>query len=221
MTRRPDKLSRKQRQRRSTSRKMTFVTVVVLLVGLLTAADRMGLFGRIRGSARPNVHTAQWAAQDYAKYNGKSCRVVRVVDGDTLDVSIPDQRWSDTRIRLWGVDTPETVKPNTPVQYFGPQASHFTKQAAMGKTVRLELVPGDTRGKYGRLLAYVYLPDGTMLNRELVRMGYAYADPRYPHPHAGEFRRLQRQAMAKRIGLWKGVQRSDLPYYYRDSLKLP
>ena len=64
-------------------------------------------------------------------------------------------RQSGARLRLWGVNTSETVKPNTPPQHFGKEASDYTKAACLGKTVRLELIEGHTRDKYERLLGYV------------------------------------------------------------------
>ena len=182
--------------------------VVVGALVLLAVVDRLGVFGR---RDEP----------DQAKYHEKSFRVVRVVDGDTLDVGCPDGDRKSTRIRLWGVDTPETVKPDTPPQHFGPEATAFVKSLADGKTVRLELEPHDTRDKYGRVLAYVILPDGRMLNRVLVAEGYAYADPRYEHRCRRAFRQLQDRARRRRAGLWREVRRDDLPYYYRDHLNLP
>ncbi|MCJ7545010.1 MAG: thermonuclease family protein [Phycisphaerae bacterium] len=178
------------------------------LLAAAVMADRAGLFGK----APP---------ADVAKYHLKSFRVVRVIDGDTLDIDCPDGSHPHTRVRLWGVDTPETVKPESPVEHFGPQASEFTRSAPAGKEVTLELESRQTRDKYGRLLAYVFLGDGRMLNRQLVAEGYGYADPRYEHRYGDEFARLQRHAMRERLGLWAGVRREDLPYYYRDTLKLP
>jgi len=176
----------------------------VLVLALLVLADRAGLFGR---APQPDVET----------YDAGVFRVVRVVDGDTLDVDTPDTVTgrAHTRIRLWGVDTPETTKPDARPQHFGPQASAFTRRCCRGKPVRLELVKGKTRGKYKRLLAYVHLPDGTMLNAELIAAGFGYADPRFVHPRLGEFARLQRKAMREKRGLWKNVRPDDLPYYYR------
>jgi micrococcal nuclease len=176
-------------------------------VAAAIAADRCGLLG-----ARP--------PRDEDKYGGKVFRVCHVADGDTLDVDVPDRDGQATRVRLWGVDTPETVKPNTPVQHFGPEASRFARQTVAGEDVRLDLVSGNTRDRHGRLLAYVTLADGRMLNRMIVAEGYGYADPRYEHPLADEFRRLQRQAMEAGRGLWADVTQGDLPYYYQ-SLKLP
>jgi endonuclease YncB( thermonuclease family) len=60
-----------------------------------------------------------------------------------------------------------------------------------------------------------------MLNRLLIREGYGYSDPRFDHRYKNEFDRLQRRAMRGKLGLWKDVRQEDLPYYYRDTLKLP
>lgn len=203
----PPKLTPFQHRMRYTGRKGLAALLIVAALGGLAIADRCGWFGR---SEQP----------DFAKYDGKTFRVPHVSDGDTLDVDIPDGRHPHTRIRLWGVDTPETVKPNTPVEHFGPEASDFTKKATMGQMVRLELNPMHTRDKYDRLLAYVYLPDGRMLNRVLVEDGYGYADPRFHHKYEAEFRRLQTEAKASRRGLWRDLKPSDLPDYYKD-MKLP
>lgn len=100
----------------------------------------------------------------------------RVVDGDTIVV---DMDGKQEKVRLIGVDTPETVHPEKPVEYFGKEASEFTKRMAEGKKVRLEYDWQD-RDKYGRVLAYVYLEDGTFLNAEIVRQGFGFAYTRYP-----------------------------------------
>ena len=129
--------------------------------------------------------------------------VTRVVDGDTIVVTIDGR---DEKVRLIGVDTPETVDPRKPVQYFGKEASSFTKRMATGKTVRLELDQASAvtghRDKYGRLLAYVYLPDGTLLNAEIIRQGYGHAYTRFPFARMDEFRALERKAQEAGRGLW-------------------
>lgn len=191
-------------QRRYMKRRI-LTTVFVLLIGAgLIVLDRLGLLGTQTNS-------------DYEKYHDRTFAVVRVIDGDTFDIDIPDGKYESTRIRLWGVDTPETVKPDSPVEHFGPEASRFTKQQCLNKTVRLELLPDKTRGKHGRLLAYVYFPDGTMLNAQLISEGYGYADPRFDHPRKKDFAKLQKQARDAKLGLWKAVRNQDLPYYYRKS----
>ena len=206
MTRRrilPPKLSGTQRRRRYAARRAGWVIAAAMLLLGVYAGDRVGLFGR---AGRP-------VAEDFARYNDKSFRVVHVVDGDTLDVDEPDGGKPATRIRLWGVDTPETKAPHKPVGHFGPEASAYTTRMCQGKAVRLELVRGKTRDKYHRLLAYVLLGDGTMLNSELIRQGYGYADPRFDHPHKAQFQAFQDRARQGRLGLWKEAKPADLPYY--------
>ena len=208
--RRETKLSDRQRRVLLAARKARWLLVALLIVAGVMVADRLGLFGR-----RPPSH------YDDERYHAKTFRVVRVIDGDTLDVEPPDARRKHTRVRLWGVDTPETKHPRMGVQHFGAEAHQFTRDACTGRDVALKLLPRQTRDKYGRLLAYVILPDGRMLNRELVRLGYGYADPRFEHPHGREFAGLQEEAMKRRLGLWRDVAAEDLPYYYQGRLKLP
>ena len=95
-------------------------------------------------------------------------RVVAVVDGDTLDVAWGERR---ERVRLLGVDTPETVDPDRPVGCYGPEASAFTSRRLQGRTVRLEF-DRERRDRFGRLLAYVDI-DGRRFNDELLAGGYA------------------------------------------------
>jgi len=175
--------------------------ILAAAVGLV-AADHLGAFG--------------WRGDDMSRYDGTECTVADDVDGDTFYVGVPDGDRPRTCIRLWGVDTPETrgQRPGK-ATYFGPQASARTKELTLGRRVRLQLLPARTRCRYGRVLAYVFLPDGRMLNRLLVEEGYAYADPRFDHPLAAEFRTAMRRARRGGKGLWAGVSESQLPYYLR------
>lgn len=122
--------------------------------------------------------------------------VKRVIDGDTLLLS------NGERVRLIGVDTPETKHPQKPVQRFGREAYLFTKRMVEGKQVRLEF-DWQKRDRYGRLLAYVYLMDGTFLNAEIIRQGYGFAYTKYPFKYLDEFRSYEREARENRRGLWK------------------
>ena len=128
--------------------------------------------------------------------------VVRVVDGDTIVVSLGGR---DEDVRYIGVDTPETVKPDTPVQCFGPQASAENHRLVDGRTVRL-VFDRERRDVYGRLLAYVYLVGGgrgQFVNAALVRGGYARTLTIPPNTaHEGTFRRLQARAGRDGRGLW-------------------
>ena len=124
--------------------------------------------------------------------------VVRAVDGDTLEVAFAGRR---ERVRLIGVDTPETVKPGTPVQCFGPRASHFAHRRLDRRRVRL-VFGVERRDVYGRLLAYVYL-GGRLVNAELVRRGLARTLAIAPNTRlASRFERLQRAAARAGRGLW-------------------
>ena len=136
-------------------------------------------------------------------HNGAEFRILaRVVDGDTLAMD------NGERVRLIGVDTPETKDPRKPVEYFGNEAAVFTKRITEGKRVRLEYDQANAaRGHKDntpqrRTLAYVYLEDGTLLNAEIIRQGYGYALTRYPFSRMEEFRRLEREAREGRRGLW-------------------
>jgi micrococcal nuclease len=126
--------------------------------------------------------------------------VVRVVDGDTIVVS-PNEK-----VRLIGVDTPETVHPNKAVQCFGKDAKEFTRSMVEHRTIRLVLDETNRarhhKDHYGRTLAYVYFDDGTMLNAELIRHGFAHAYTRFPFGHIVEFRQLERIARSQAVGLW-------------------
>ncbi|MCX8117318.1 MAG: thermonuclease family protein [Desulfobacterota bacterium] len=124
-----------------------------------------------------------------------SLKVVRVIDGDTILISTGET------VRLIGVDTPETKHPQKAVERFGKEAYHFTKKMVEGKEVRLEF-DQRKRDKYGRLLAYVYLMDGTFVNAEIIRQGYGFAYKKHPYKYLEEFRRLEREAREQKRGLW-------------------
>lgn len=101
-------------------------------------------------------------------------------------------------MRLIGVDTPETKHPNKPVEYFGKEASAFTKRMAEGKRVKLEYDDANKhlghKNRYGRTLAYIFLEDGTLVNAAIIRQGYGHAYTRFPFSQMEEFRRLEREA---------------------------
>jgi micrococcal nuclease len=124
--------------------------------------------------------------------------VARVVDGDTFEARIGGEVED---VRLIGVDTPETVKPGTPVQCFGPQASRFAHELLEGRTVRL-VFGEERRDVYGRLLAYVFL-DEQMVNATLLRRGLARTLTIPPNDRFAErFRRLEGAAAQAGRGLW-------------------
>jgi micrococcal nuclease len=130
--------------------------------------------------------------------------VVRDVDGDTINVQ---QGSIKETVRFLGVDTPETHDPRKPVQCFGQAAAAHTKSLLEGKNVRLEADPTDSdRDKYHRLLRYVYLPDGTLVNAELIRDGWGFAYTIFPIVKLDEFRALETKAREENRGLWAGCK---------------
>ena len=128
-------------------------------------------------------------------------QVKSVVDGDTFWVY--DGSEKGLKVRLIGVDTPETVHPRKPVEHYGMEASEYVKSLLEGSRVRLEYDVGPI-DRYGRALAYVYLENGTFLNVELLKRGYARIMTIPPNvKHANYFLKVERKARNKKRGLWK------------------
>lgn len=128
-------------------------------------------------------------------------RVVKVVDGDTMDVDIDGKV---ERLRLIGIDTPETVDPRREIQCFGIEASNKAKELLNGQFVTLEADESQgERDKYKRLLRYVILPDGTNFNKYMISEGYAHEytyDDAYNYQT--EFKQAEQDARNSNIGLW-------------------
>jgi micrococcal nuclease len=127
--------------------------------------------------------------------------IVRVVDGDTVVVAVAGHHET---VRLIGIDTPETVKPNHPVDCYGPQASARTKSLLPPRTAVIIEQDREARDRYGRLLAYVTrASDGLFVNLELADGGYARALPITPNTaHAETFAAAVAGAQGQRLGLW-------------------
>jgi micrococcal nuclease len=155
------------------------------------------------------MKVAPHAKQSTGQPKGQVYYVERVVDGDTLKLS------GGERVRLIGVDTPEVHygdkllrdankqgKDIRTIQELGRKASEFTKKLCGGKSVRLEF-DTEKRDKYGRLLAYVYLEDGTFVNAKIMEEGYGHIMTIPPNvKYTDLFLELQRQARDGRKGLW-------------------
>ncbi|MBR4196367.1 MAG: thermonuclease family protein [Synergistaceae bacterium] len=135
--------------------------------------------------------------------------IVRAVDGDTAVVKVDGQ---ERRVRFLGVDTPETVHPNKPVQFFGKEASNFTKESLNGRRVWLEY-DANPQDRYGRHLAYIWLNNpktinessirGNMFNAKLLLGGYAKVMIIKPNKrYESEFRKFQEEARNKKLGVW-------------------
>jgi len=130
--------------------------------------------------------------------------IAKFVDGDTIAVNM---NGAVETIRFVGVDTPETHKPNTPVQCYGELAAAYTKQLIGDNRVRLQADALDTnRDRYGRLLRYVYLPDGTLVEDKLIKNGYGFAYTLFPFEKVDQFKADQEAAKAAHVGLWAHCQ---------------
>ncbi len=128
-------------------------------------------------------------------------------DGDTIAVNMDG---SKEKIRMIGVDTPETHDPRKPVECFGLRAAEFTKTLIGNNSVRLEADPTNTnRDRYDRLLRYVYLPDGRLVNAEIIKQGYGFAYVGFPFEKMDEFKTYENTAKDNNVGLWGGCE----PYF--------
>ncbi len=164
------------------------------------------LFGLLVAILSLLVYVAQH--QEWLSGAGKSIQanqpglysIAHFVDGDTIAVNMNGHT---EKVRFIGVDTPETHKPNTPVQCYGPAAAAYTKNTIGSQRVRLVSDSLSTnRDRYDRLLRYVYLPDGTNLNKQLIQNGYGFYYPYFPFTKSHEFAAAEQSAMAAHRGLW-------------------
>jgi micrococcal nuclease len=131
-----------------------------------------------------------------------SAKVVRVVDGDTIVV---DGGTGPQTVRLLGIDTPETVHPEKPVQCYGPEASAYAKRLLSGRTVRL-VYDRERVDRYGRWLAYVYLVGRgrVFVNGRMVELGFARTLSIAPNlGHRDELAAIERRAALAGRGLWQ------------------
>ena len=166
------------------------------LRGMLPAADPAG------GSHTP---VADVSSADAVPVDRVAVRVTHIVDGDTIDVIAGGER---VRVRYIGIDAPESVRPDYPVERMGPEASDANRALVDGKTVYLEGDVSDT-DPYGRWLRYVYVGD-VFVNAELVRLGLAEAR-RYPPDlkHQDVLDQMESQARDARRGIWSTGGESD------------
>lgn len=166
-------------------------TIVGLLIALLILAGQQ--FGWLDSTVK-KAQVSQPGLYQVTKFD----------DGDTIVV---DMNGNNETIRFIGVDTPETHDPRKAVQCFGQAAAAFTKQLIGDSPVRLEADPINTnRDRYNRLLRYVYLPDGRLVNAEIIKQGYGFAYLSFPVTKADEFRAYEKQARQANRGLWSDCQ---------------
>lgn len=169
------------------SRKHSTLSAAIIVISiLLTVAQQQGWLSSAKKTVvvnQPGLYT-----------------VTRFIDGDTVAVSMNGH---EEKLRLIGVDTPETHKPNTPVQCYGPAAAAYTKTVLTNQKIRLVSDEKTTdRDRYGRLLRYIYLTDGRDFNKMLIQTGHAFYYPYFPFTKSNEFAADQATAKAANLGLW-------------------
>ena len=159
---------------------LVFIALVVLIVLLALSVDSLR---KPAESAQPGLYS-----------------VSQFIDGDTIAV---DMNGSVETIRMIGVDTPETHNPDTPVQCYGQEATDYTKRLIGLDKVRLQADPLNTnRDRYERLLRYVYLTDGTLLEEKIIENGYGFAYTQFPFSKAIQFKAKEVFAKSAGRGLW-------------------
>jgi micrococcal nuclease len=171
-------------------------------VALLSAGACLPPGGGTRAAPAPPIELEHYAESGAGRVDGPF-GVVRVVDGDTLVVALgPSQR----KVRLIGINAPESVDPRRAVQCFGREASARATELTDGRQVYLAFDPGQPHtDEYGRLLAYVWLDDGRLLNLALLAEGYASEythEQTNPYALRGHFRDACDRAAAAGLGLW-------------------
>ena len=129
----------------------------------------------------------------------ESATVVRVVDGDTVQVKLSTGKLE--KIRIIGIDTPETVDPRKTVQCYGKEASAKMKALLNRKKVTLEKNPAEDKDKYGRLLRYVNIK-GKDIGAQMIKDGFAFSYKSYPHPRLDQYNELEKEASETKTGLW-------------------
>ncbi len=158
------------------------------------------------------VVLAGFLTQQYPEQTGQvassttagSFTVTEFLDGDTIAVNM---NGTIERIRMIGVDTPETHDPRKAVECFGKVASEYTRQLIGDKPVRLEADSLSTnRDRYDRLLRYVYTADNKLVQAEVIKNGYGFAYTSFPFEKSEEFRAYESNAREQNLGLWSGCQ---------------
>lgn len=187
---------------------IVIVAIVLLVVGFISA--RSDLFLSPEAVSSPPTQSAPAPAAISSLPSPTSlmlpeglerAMVTNVADGDTIEVSLGG---AVERVRLIGVDTPETSHPSRPVECFGREAAAFTREMLSGQTVLLESDPSqDNRDRFNRLLRFVWLPDGRLVNYEIIAQGYGFEYTfRTPYRYQAQFKAAERAAREAQAGLW-------------------
>lgn len=198
----PSRRSRSQRSSRSrrwrrfdlSTRSLLRLLLFAAAIALIAYADRQGWI-----LAEP---------PDGDRYHLRTTLALRAIDGDTIEVALPDpaEGTETTRVRVWGIDCPEIAHPgltgSPPAEPYGAEAAAFAEALVAGRVVTLRIEPQRTRDKYDRILAHVDLAGGDNLAEALLRAGLAQAEDRWSHSMLDRYRQLELQARRAGLGIW-------------------
>lgn len=166
-----------------TQKQLVALLIALFISGIGFLSERYAPMQSTLGSVSPGLYA-----------------VTEVNDGDTITVDMDGKK---ERIRLIGVDTPETQDPRKPVQCFGKAATEFTRHLIGDQPVRLESdTLSSNRDRYNRLLRYVYTPDGKLIQAEIIKQGYGFAYTSFPFTKSDEFKQYETNARQQELGLW-------------------
>lgn len=184
--------------------KVLVILIIIWIIGFiwLVPKDNSGVefLGRKVDEVKEKIEEGEVAGEKILSENQAETPVVKLIDGDTFEIN------SGIKVRLIGINTPETVDPRRPVQCYGTEAKNYVESLLENKVVRLEKDVSET-DKFGRLLRYVYVKnaDGseTFVNLKLVEEGYAESSSFPPDiKHQAEFVEAQNKAILENKGLW-------------------
>lgn len=177
--------------------RQVLITISVISLLLISGLARGEIYKWV--DQKGNVHFTniyRTVPETYRENVESRIWVKQVIDVNTLLLSSGEQ------VELTGVKTSITRRFRKSVSNYMKEASLFVKRLVEGKEIKLEF-DWEKRDRYGHLLAYVYLMDGTFINEEIIKQGYGFTDTKYPFKYMEEFRGYEREAKENKIGLWK------------------
>ena len=180
-----------------------FAGVLFSSLRILDLTNRVNRLEQARPAELPDRPVLSGKSRPASPPDGSLHKVLRVIDGDTVVIATET---GSIRLRVIGIDTPETVHPSRPVEPFGPQATARAKSLLSGKTVRIQYDPDpkhDRWDKYGRLLAYLDLPDGRDYGLVMVSEGLAKCYRKFSFCRVSRYVAAEEKATIEKLGLWQ------------------
>ena len=168
-----------------------WIAAIIALIALIIADQRGWLLVR---------HT-----DDLGSYHGRHARVTRIIDGDTLEIDLPDALGNRpvTRIRLWGVNAPEPARGSRPAEPFAADATARLAALTSAGDITLWLESHQTRDSFGEVLVFIESVDAVKINETLLEEGLAKTDETRPHSRLTRFAQLESAAKRQGLGIWR------------------